>query len=196
MKTLPIYTYGFDVLRKKTKRLTKVDDKTVELVGNMFYTMHKASGIGLAAPQVGIDLALTVIDVSHVEGEEETKPLTLINPKIVDSHGKIVIEEGCLSIPHVRAEVERPKEVFVEYQDLDLNLQNVELKGFVARVAQHEIDHLNGVLFIDHLSKEAKSEFKEQLNLIKKGGIQTNYLLAELPKKNKKPGKNQLLDRI
>src|SRR5512146_1026726 len=124
MKTLPIYTYGFDVLRKKTKRLTKVDDKTIELVGNMFYTMHKASGIGLAAPQVGIDLALTVIDVSNVEGEEETKPLTLINPKIVDSHGNIIIEEGCLSIPHIRAEVERPKKVFIEFQDLDLNPQS------------------------------------------------------------------------
>lgn len=196
MKTLPIYTYGFDVLRKKTKRLTKVDDKTVELVGNMFYTMHKASGIGLAAPQVGIDLAMTVIDVSHVEGEEETKPLTLINPKIVDSHGKIVIEEGCLSIPHIRAEVERPEEVFVEYQDLDLNPKTVELKGFIARVAQHEIDHLNGILFIDHLSKEVKNEFKEQLSLIKKGGIQTNYLLAELPKKGKKSTKSNLLDRI
>jgi peptide deformylase len=196
LKTLPIYTYGFDVLRKKTKRLTRVDDKTVELVGNMFYTMHNASGIGLAAPQVGIDLAMTVIDVSHIEGEEETKPLTLINPKIADSHGSIVIEEGCLSIPHIRAEVERPETVYVEYQDLDLNPQAVELEGFIARVAQHEIDHLNGVLFIDHLSKEVKNDFKEQLRLIKKGGIQTSYLLAELPKKERKSAKAHPLFRI
>jgi peptide deformylase len=196
MKTLPIYTYGFDILRKKTKRLTKIDDKIVELVSNMFYTMSKASGIGLAAPQVGLDLALTVIDLTRVEGEEDTPPLTLINPKITDSHGDIVIEEGCLSIPQIRAEVERPEKVFIEYQDLDLNPQTVELEGMIARVAQHEIDHLNGVLFIDHLSKEAKGDFKEQLNLIKKGGIQTNYLLAELPKKGKKSSKNHYLDRI
>ena len=196
MKTLPIYTYGFDVLRKKTKRLTKIDDKIIELAGNMFYTMHKANGVGLAAPQVGIDLAMTVIDVSHLEGEEDTKPLTLINPKILDSHDSIIFEEGCLSIPHIRAEVERPETIFVEYQDLDLNPQTVELEGYVARVAQHEIDHLNGVLFIDHLSKEVRDDFREQLRLIKEGGIQTNYLLAELPKKNKKSSKNNYLDRI
>lgn len=196
MKALPIYTYGFDVLRKKTKRLSRIDDKTIELVGNMFYTMHKASGIGLAAPQVGIDLALTVIDISMIEGEEDKKPLTLINPKITDSHGKIIMEEGCLSIPSVRADVERPEKIFVQYQDLDLNPVSIELDGILARVAQHEIDHLNGVLFVDHLSKEYKREFKEQLDLIKNGGIQTNYVLAELSKKRKKTSKKHMLDGI
>lgn len=196
MKALPIYTYGFDVLRKKTKRLTKIDDKTIELVGNMFYTMHRASGIGLAAPQVGIDLALTVIDISMIEGEEDKKPLTLINPKITDSHGSVIMEEGCLSIPSVRADVERPEKIFVQYQDLDLNPVTIELEGILGRVAQHEIDHLNGVLFLDHLSKEYKREFKEQLDLIKNGGIQTNYVLAELSKKGKKNRKKHLLDGI
>jgi len=129
LKALPIYTYGFEVLRKKTKRITKVDDKIVELASNMFYTMHKASGIGLAAPQVGIDAALTVIDVSMIEGEEDKKPLMLINPKITDSHGEITMEEGCLSIPTVRAEVERPEKVFIVYQDLDLNPQTIELEA-------------------------------------------------------------------
>jgi peptide deformylase len=196
LKALPIYTYGFDVLRKKTKRLTKIDDKTIELVGNMFYTMHRASGIGLAAPQVGIDLALTVIDISMIEGEEDKKPLTLINPKITDSHGSVIMEEGCLSIPSVRADVERPEKIFVQYQDLDLNPVTIELEGILGRVAQHEIDHLNGVLFLDHLSKEYKREFKEQLDLIKNGGIQTNYVLAELSKKGKKNRKKHLLDGI
>jgi peptide deformylase len=196
LKTLPIYTYGFDVLRKKTKRITRIDDKTVELAGNMFYTMHKANGIGLAAPQIGLDLALTVIDVSMIEGEEHTKPLLLINPKVTDSHGDVIIEEGCLSIPTVRAEVERPEKVFVEYQDLDLNPQTIELNGILSRVAQHEIDHLNGVLFIDHLSKEYRSDFKQQLNLIKKGGIQTSYILAELSKKDKISAKKHPLDGI
>jgi peptide deformylase len=196
LKALPIYTYGFDVLRKKTKRVTKADDKTVELVSNMFYTMHKASGIGLAAPQVGLDLALTVIDISKIEGEENNPPLLLINPKITDSHGEVTMEEGCLSIPTVRAEVDRPDIIYVEYQDLDLNQKSVELNGIMARVAQHEIDHLNGVLFIDHLTKETRRDLKQQLDLIKKGGIQTNYLLAELTAKGKKSSGKHLLDGI
>ncbi len=196
MKALPIYTYGFEVLRKKTKRITKVDDRVVELASNMFYTMHKASGIGLAAPQVGIDIALLVVDISMIEGEEDKKPLMLLNPKIADSHGEITMEEGCLSLPTVRAEVERPEKVFIEYQDLDLNPQTIELEGLMSRVAQHEIDHLNGVLFVDHLTKEYRRDFKQQLDLIKGGGIQTSYLLAELSKKRKKSGKKHLLDGI
>lgn len=183
-------------MRKKTKRVTKIDDKTVELIGNMFYTMNKATGIGLAAPQVGLDLALTVIDVSMIEGEEDKKPLTLINPKIKDSHGKIIMEEGCLSIPAVRAEVERPEKIYIEFQDLDLNPQSVELDGILARVAQHEIDHLNGVLFVDHLEKDRRKELKEQLDLIKNGGVQANYLLAELSKKGKDSRKKHPLDGI
>lgn len=197
MKTLPIYTYGFDVLRKKTRRVTKIDDKFIELVQSMFNTMRKANGIGLAAPQVGLDFALTVIDVSQVEGEEDKKPLILINPKVADSHGKVVLEEGCLSIPTVRSDVERPEQVYIEYQDLDLNKKNIELDGLMGRVAQHEIDHLNGILFIDHLNKETKKGFKEQLDLIKKGGVQTSYILAEVKaKKRKTDKKNDLLSRI
>ncbi len=203
MKTLPIYTYGFDILRKKTRRVTKIDDKFIELVQNMFHTMRKANGVGLAAPQVGLDYSLTVIDVSAVEGEEEKKPLILINPQIIDSHNEIVLEEGCLSIPTVRWEVERPETVYIEYQDLDLNKKNIELNGFMGRVSQHEIDHLNGVLFIDHLEKETRKGLKQQLDLIKKGGVQTSYILAEIKKlsetgakKKKSYKKSDLLSRI
>lgn len=187
MKILPIYTYGFEVLRKKTKKVTKIDDKFIELVGSMFNTMHKASGIGLAAPQIGSDMALTVIDISRTEEKKKlkTEPLTLINPVIKDFHGEITLEEGCLSIPYVRGDVTRPETIYVEYQDLDLNKHYIELKGFIARVAQHEIDHLNGVLFIDHLNKEEKKILKPELDLIRKGEIETDYLLAELPKKGK-----------
>lgn len=187
MKTLPIYTYGFEVLRKKTKKVTKIDDKFIELVGSMFNTMHKASGIGLAAPQIGSDLALTVIDVSKAEEKKKikTEPITLINPLIRDYHGEITLEEGCLSIPYVRGEVTRPETIYIEYQDLDLNKHYIELRGFIARVAQHEIDHLNGVLFIDHLNKDERKILKPELDLIRKGEIETDYLLAELPKKGK-----------
>jgi peptide deformylase len=162
----------------------------------MFYTMDKAAGIGLAAPQVGLDLALTVIDISKIEGEESKKPLTLLNPKILESHGGIVMEEGCLSIPLLRAEVQRPEKICIQYQDLDLNEKTIELDGLLSRVTQHEIDHLNGVLFIDHLSKEVKKNLKEQLKLIKSGGVQTNYILAEIHKKKGKTVKNHILDRI
>lgn len=196
MKVLPIYTYGFEVLRKKTKKITKVDDKFIELVANMFYTVNNANGIGLAAPQIGKDLALTVIDVSKVEGEEDKKPLTLINPKIIHYHGECVMEEGCLSIPYIRADVVRPEKIYLEYQDLDLNKKNIELDGLLARVVQHEIDHLKGILFIDYLSKLLRKQFKEKLELIKKGNVQTHYLLAELSKKSKKSGKKHILERI
>jgi len=187
LRTLPIYTYGFEVLRRKTKKITKVDDKLIEVVGSMFNTMHKATGIGLAAPQVGLDFALTVIDLSKAEGGKRLKyePITLLNPVIKDYHGTIFLEEGCLSIPFVRAEVERPETVYVEYQDLDLNKNYVELKGLLARVAQHEIDHLNGILFIDHLTKDEKKKLKPDLDDIRKGEIETDYLLAEIPKKDK-----------
>ncbi len=187
LKTLPIYTFGFEVLRKKTKKVTKIDDKFIELVGSMFKTMHKAAGIGLAAPQIGSDLSVTVIDISRTEEKKKIKtaPITLINPVIKDYHGEITLEEGCLSIPYVRGDVNRPETIYIEYQDLDLNKHYVELKGFIARVAQHEIDHLNGILFIDHLNKVEKKKLKPELDLIRKGEIETEYLLAELPKKGK-----------
>lgn len=185
MKTLPIYTYGFDILRKKTKRVTKVDDKLIELIGSMFYTMHKAHGIGLAAPQVGLDIGVTVIDINKAEEEKKIKylPLTLINPLVKESHGEAVMEEGCLSIPYLRAELARPETVYVEYQDIDLNKQQVELNGLLARVVQHEIDHLNGILFTDHMTKEEKKKIKDELDKIKKGDIETDYLLAEISRK-------------
>jgi peptide deformylase len=187
LKTLPIYTFGFEVLRKKTRKVHKIDDKFIELVGSMFNTMHKASGVGLAAPQIGSDLALTVIDISRTEEKKKirTEPITMINPVIKDYHGEITLEEGCLSIPYVRGEVTRPETVYIEYQDLDLNKHYIELKGFIARVAQHEIDHLNGILFVDHLNKVDKKKIKPDLDLIRKGEIETDYLLAEVPLKTR-----------
>lgn len=186
MKQLPVFTYGFEILRKKTKRITKVDDKLVELVRNMFHTMHKANGIGLAAPQIGLESALTVIDLSRTDEDEKYEPLILLNPKVIDTHGEEEAEEGCLSIPYVRALVTRPEEVYLEYQDLDLNKKTIELDGLMARVAQHEIDHLNGILFIDHLTKDDRKKIKTELDDIKKGHIMTDYILAEIKNKNNK----------
>jgi len=196
MKTLPIYTYGSDILRKKTKRVTRVDDKLVSLVRDMFHTMHKANGVGLAATQIGLDVALTVVDISRMEGEEKQEPLTLINPRILEIHGDQIQEEGCLSIPHLRASVQRAKEIYVEYQDLDLNKKMLEAKDFLARVIQHEIDHLNGVLFIDHLTKEERSKMKSDLNEIKKGLVMTDYVLADIPARNKKTISKKILSSV
>lgn len=177
MKQLAITTYGMNILRKKTKPVTDIDNSLISLVRDMFFTMDKASGIGLAAPQVNADISLAVIDLSGIEEHSGEKPLVLINPMIVDSHGKVTMEEGCLSIPHIRAEVERAKDVHVRAYDFDMKETDLELTGLMARVAMHEIDHLNGKLFIDYLDEDQKKEIRKDLKLIKKGDIQIDYPL-------------------
>lgn len=164
-----------DILRKKTKPVTKIDPDFIILIQDMFYTMEKASGVGIAAPQINVDKAVAVVDISMLDDYKDFKPLTLINPEIISSSGSSVEEEGCLSIPEVKGEVERPDKIKLKYNDFDLNEIITELKGFPARVVQHEIDHLNGILFIDHLPKEKLKEIKKELNLIRKGKIETDY---------------------
>lgn len=176
-RQLPITTYGMEILRKKTIPVTKIDAKLIDLVQNMFYTMEKSSGVGLAAPQINLGISLAVIDISEIEEHKKEKPLILINPVITESHGEISMEEGCLSIPDVRGEVKRPKDILVKYNDFDMNEIEIELKGFFSRVAQHEIDHLNGKLFIDYVSDEEKKEMKKLLAKIKKGKVETDYKL-------------------
>lgn len=166
-----------EILRKKTRPVTKVDAKFINLVENMFFTMDKASGIGLASPQVNQDMSLAIVDISVLDDHKKEKPLVLINPEILETHGEIEIEEGCLSIPDIRAEVIRPDEIYLKYYDFDLKEIKVELKGFISRVTQHEIDHLNGKLFIDYISDEKKKEIRKQLSIIKKGKIETDYPL-------------------
>ena len=177
MRQLAITTYGMNILRKKTNPVEEIDDNFIKLVRDMFYTMNKASGIGLAAPQVNLNISLAVIDLSGIEEHEDDKPLVLINPEILESHGLVTMEEGCLSIPDIRAQVERPEEIYLKYFDFDFNEIKLELKGFKARVAMHEIDHLNGKLFIDYLSEAEMKDLKKDLALIKKGNIETDYPL-------------------
>ncbi len=177
MRQLAITTYGMNILRKKTRPVSHIDDSLINLVRDMFYTMDKASGIGLAAPQVNLDMALAVLDLSGIEEHKDDKPLVLINPEVIDSHGSIVLEEGCLSIPDLRADVERPEEIHLKFYDFDMKEVNLELSGLKARVALHEIDHLNGKLFVDYLSDDLKKELKKDLQLIKKGKIETDYPL-------------------
>ena len=180
MALLPITLYGDKILSKKVDKVTEVDLKTIELIKNMFDTMKNASGIGLAANQVGVDKSIFVIDISPVEGYEEHKPTALINPEIVNfSQEKVFIEEGCLSIPDIRAEVERPKSIKIKYQDADLVEHEIEATDLLARVMQHEFDHLQGVLFIDKINDKVRKSMNEELNKIKKRSIDVDYPVTE-----------------
>lgn len=141
---------GDSILRKKTTEVTKFDAKLKKIINEMIETMHFEDGIGLAAPQVGLDKSVLVIDISTID--ENEKPLAFINPKIVATEGESIYEEGCLSIPDVKEEVARPDEITLEYQDETGKKYNEKFNGWKSRVLQHEIDHLNGVLFVDRIS--------------------------------------------
>ena len=140
------------ILRKKSANLEKVDDDLRELMDDMLETMYAAPGIGLAGVQIGILKRLIVIDVSR--DEEKKNPLFLINPEIITkSSNTSVYEEGCLSLPGYFAEIERPAECQIEYVDYHGKKKEMKASGLLATCIQHEIDHLNGILFIDYLSK-------------------------------------------
>lgn len=176
MAIIPISVYGDKILRKKARQVTNIDHFTVELIKNMFDTMRNANGIGLAATQVGIDQSIFIVDLSQVEDYEKSKPMVLINPKILDlSDKKSIIEEGCLSIPNVRYEVERPESIYINYFDTDLKEYTIEADKLLARVMQHEQDHLNGILFTDHLDDFAKKKLKKSLEKIRRREIEIDY---------------------
>ncbi len=143
MTTLSIRKIGDPVLRTKAREVEEITKKTIELLDNMANTMYKSSGIGLAAPQVGILQRLITVDVDH------KKLYKLINPEIISEEGKAIMEEGCLSIPGEQGAVVRAKKVLI--RALTQNNDEIEIKaeGLLARAFQHEIDHLNGVLFVD-----------------------------------------------
>lgn len=189
MPILPIYTFDHPVLREVTTPIEQESAEIAALISDMFETMHNASGIGLAANQVGKSVALTVIDISTLqEGEETTPPLVLINPEIIGTHGEAVFEEGCLSLPDIREEIIRPSQIGVRFLDANFKPVEMEADKLLARVMQHEIDHLHGKYFIDYLSAFKMSLLKGRLNRMKKGELETDYPLAppyEMPKKIK-----------
>lgn len=152
MSTRPILIIPEPKLRTISAPVGKIDSETRKLVEDMFDTMYEAPGIGLAAIQVGVQKRVVTIDIAR-EGEDKN-PVALINPEIISaSEDFSVYNEGCLSIPEFYGEVERPARVVVRFQDLDGAVREVEANGLFATCVQHEIDHLNGVLFIDHISK-------------------------------------------
>ena len=157
-----ILTEPDPILRKKCEPLEKVDAETKKLMDDMLETMYAAPGIGLAAVQVGILKRLVVIDIS--KGEEEKKPIFLINPQIIHKSKKTsVYEEGCLSLPGQFAEIERPAECTLKYIDYNGKEKELKADGLLATCVQHEVDHLNGILFIDYLSKLKKDMIIKKL---------------------------------
>ncbi len=145
MSVLDLHLLGSPVLREQSKPVVAVDDEVRRFVADLFETMHAAHGVGLAANQVGVARRIAVV-------ETDDQKLVLINPRIVEASGKETGEEGCLSIPDIYADVTRPDRVVLEALDAEGNCYREELVGLAARAVQHEIDHLDGILFLDHLS--------------------------------------------
>jgi peptide deformylase len=146
---LEIRLLGDPILRSRTKPVDRFDDDLVSLARDMIETMYDADGVGLAAPQVGDGRRMAVVDVS--DRRDASEVLALVNPLVVRREGTIPSEEGCLSIPGVVETIERAEEVEVEYQDLTGATRRVAGRDLLSRALQHEIDHLDGILFIDHL---------------------------------------------
>jgi peptide deformylase len=180
MKLL-IRNYGDPALRAKGKPVAEVDGRIRELADNMLETMRAANGIGLAAQQVGEALQLTVLDVSAVEDRPSTMawngrevnpndhmPLILLNPRVETGPEKEIASEGCLSFPEISADIERAGWARVEAQTLDGERVEIEGTGLLARALQHEIDHLNGILFIDRMSSAAKASLSSKLKRLQK----------------------------
>jgi peptide deformylase len=184
MAALPIYVYGNDVLKKKAKAVKEISNETIQLIQDMFETMHSSNGIGLAANQVGVLEQVLVVDLSEMEEYKDTKPMAVINPEIVDEEGEWEMEEGCLSLPELRDIITRSEKVTIKYHDANLREQKIEATGMLGRVLQHEIDHLNGVLITDHLSRAKRTLLRSKLKKISKGDFEQKYPVV-LPKEEK-----------
>jgi peptide deformylase len=181
---LPIRAYGDPVLRKETESITAEYPNLNDLIDNMFETMDASNGVGLAAPQIGRAIRLFVIDSTHMyEKEGEGERMEFINPVIEEEVGdEWSFEEGCLSIPHIREDVNRKPVVTMTYQDREFNTHKRKFDGMTARVIQHEYDHIEGVLFIDHISAFKRQLIKNKLNAITKGRVKVDYRMR-FPKK-------------
>jgi peptide deformylase len=173
---LDVVLYPNPVLKTRCPVITSVSEQHRALAANMLETMHDEHGVGLAAPQVGVALQLAVIDVSHnpqcvsffkLNGQDanmvEHMPIVFINPQLELGKAKITDEEGCLSFPDLRGQVRRSEEIKVTYQTLDGETVTIETDGLLSRAFQHEIDHLNGILFIDRFSPTGKLGLKRKL---------------------------------
>jgi peptide deformylase len=183
---LPIIAYGDPVLRKVGTEIDKEYPELAALIANMKETMYNASGVGLAAPQIGLAIRLFIIDASPFAEDEDlddedratlkTFNRVFINAQIIKEEGEEwTFNEGCLSIPDVREDVSRQPKITIEYQDEDFKTHTEVLEGLAARVFQHEYDHIEGILFTDKLSTLKKRLLKKRLENISKGKINADY---------------------
>ncbi len=161
MSLLPILTFPNPVLRQKAKKITVFDDSLEDLITNMIETMYDAPGVGLAAPQIGESIQLVVVNASQEEDGKDS--MVIINPEIIEKEGKQADEEGCLSVLDLTASVKRSQKVTVRYQDITGAELEITTEGRFAVVLQHEIDHLRGILFIDHLSTLKRALYKKKI---------------------------------
>ena len=176
MSVRVLHVLGSPVLRQRAPEVARVDDGVRLLVDDLFETMQAAKGVGLAAPQVGVSQRVAVVDV----GEDFGPPLVLINPRIVESSAELeTAEEGCLSIPDIFGDVERPLSVVLEALDRDGKPYRVSATGYRARAIQHEIDHLDGILFLDRLSAVRRSLLISKWKKLRKG--QAGFLKEVTP---------------
>ena len=165
MAVLKLYEYPAEILRQKCDKVTKVDDELRRFLDDMLETMYADKGCGLAAPQVGVSKRIIVLDPNPSDEEpSQRQPMHLINPEIVwRSEEKVLFKEGCLSLPDQRAEVERHEKVRVHYLDYDGKDQELLADDLLAIILQHEIDHLDGILYIDHISRLKRSRLLTKL---------------------------------
>lgn len=181
MAILPIITYNDPVLRKKTEPVTENGPKLQTLIDDMFETMYNASGVGLAAPQIGKLLRIFVVDADAITEQSEEPdlgPMVFINPQITKRFGdKLKMEEGCLSIPQVRDDVKRLSDINIQYLDRSFKPKKMSFDGWISRIVQHEYDHLEGKLFLDYLSSFRRRMHRSKLQQIEDGLLKTDYLL-------------------
>lgn len=185
---LPIYLYGQPVLRKVAQDIPNDYPNLKELIDNMFETMYNADGIGLAAPQIGRDIRLFIIDL-EVLAEDDPKyagfKKVFINPHIEEYTGEIVkMEEGCLSIPGINESVDREERIRIQYFDENFVAHDEVYDSFFARCIQHEYDHIEGILFIDKISGIRKQLIKSKLNNLIKGRVNCRYRVKSVEGKN------------
>lgn len=182
----PIYVYGTPVLRKKTVEIDKKYPKLQELISDMYETMKFSEGVGLAAPQIGLSIRMFVVDATGTGKEEEgfdenDEDLTdfkkvFINPKITKQWGEVwTFNEGCLSIPDLREDVDRPEKLRIEYYDESFKFHDEEFDGTRARIIQHEYDHLEGIMFVDKINPLRKRLIAGRLSAISKGKVDVHY---------------------
>lgn len=175
----PIVAYGDPVLRKKADSISNDYPKLMTIIDNMFKTMYHSQGVGLAAPQVGISIRLFVIDSTPFKEDDESADgfkRVFINPELINEEGdKWKFNEGCLSIPGIREDIERKPRLTIRYQDMNFDTHIEEFSGIKARIIQHEYDHLEGILFTDKLTPLKKTLLKGRLTDILKGKVDVDY---------------------